>query len=59
MVAIRESGQTDAMTWAAEITSRADVLYLDTETTGLGNADEIIEISALDNAGRVLIDTLI
>jgi DNA polymerase-3 subunit epsilon len=47
------------MTWAAEITSRADVLYLDTETTGLGNADEIIEISALDNAGRVLIDTLI
>lgn len=34
-------------------------LVLDTETTGLGNDAEIIEISLIDQDGRVLIDTLV
>ena len=34
-------------------------LYLDTETTGLGPADEIIEISIVDDAGSTLLETLV
>jgi len=36
-----------------------DVLYLDTETTGLGDRDEVLDIAVVDNAGRVLLDTLV
>ncbi|WP_162932893.1 3'-5' exonuclease [Brevibacillus laterosporus] len=32
---------------------------MDTETTGLGNDDEIIEITVVDLDGRVLLDTLV
>jgi DNA polymerase-3 subunit epsilon len=34
-------------------------LYLDTETTGLGDLDEIVEISILDYDGSVLFDSLV
>ena len=34
-------------------------VYLDTETTGLGKTDEIIEISIIDDDGSTLIETLI
>ncbi len=34
-------------------------LYLDTETTGLGAHDEIVEISILDSDGEVLLDQLV
>ena len=34
-------------------------VYLDTETTGFRNTDEIVEISIIDHDGSVLIDTLV
>ena len=34
-------------------------LFLDTETTGLGNMDEIVEIAVVDKGGKVLVDTLV
>lgn len=34
-------------------------VFLDTETTGLGCSDEIVELSVIDARGDVLIDTLI
>jgi DNA polymerase-3 subunit epsilon len=34
-------------------------VYLDTETTGLNNWDEIVDICILDADGQVLIDTLV
>ena len=34
-------------------------LFLDTETTGLGTTDEIVEIAVLDSDGTPLLDTLI
>ncbi len=34
-------------------------LYLDTETTGLGNNDEIIDLALINSDGKTLIDTLI
>lgn len=37
----------------------ADPLVLDTETTGLGDDAEVIEISVIDARGEVLLDTLV
>ncbi len=36
-----------------------DCVVVDTETTGLGNDDEIVEISIVTASGRVLLDTLV
>lgn len=36
----------------------ADALFLDTETTGLGPEDEIVEIAIVDAAGTVLLESL-
>ncbi len=36
-----------------------EALFLDTETTGLGSTDEIVEIAVLDSDGTPLLDTLI
>lgn len=54
-----EMARADAVTWASSITTRSDVLYLDTETTGLGATDEVIDIAAVDNDGHVLLNTLV
>ncbi len=37
----------------------AQPVYLDTETTGLGNFDEIVEVCILDHDGQALVDTLV
>nr|WP_321496307.1 3'-5' exonuclease [uncultured Methanolobus sp.] len=34
-------------------------VFLDTETTGLGNTDQICEISIIDSFGKVLLNTLV
>ena len=34
-------------------------LIIDTETTGLGKADEIVEVACVDIEGRVLLNTLV
>jgi DNA polymerase III epsilon subunit-like protein len=34
-------------------------VYLDTETTGIGPNDNILEISIIDHDGRILVDTLV
>ena len=36
-----------------------NAIFIDTETTGLGVTDEVIELAAIDVDGRVLLDTLI
>ena len=48
-----------AATWAISTAARPDVVYLDTETTGLDGLAEIVDIAVVDNAGRVLLDTLV
>ena len=45
-------------TKVASLLERDDVLILDTETTGLKNA-EVIEVSAINTKGEVLLDTLV
>ena len=43
----------------AQAVLKNDPVYLDTETTGLGNTDEIIEISIVNDAGSVLFESLV
>ncbi len=43
----------------AQAVLQKNPVYLDTETTGLGNSDEIIEISIIADDGSVLLETLI
>lgn len=53
-----ESDRNKAIDLAKEIISKEPV-FLDTETTGLGVNDEIIEVAVIDFNGEVLIDSLI
>ena len=39
--------------------NRDDVLILDTETTGAGRGAEVIEVSAINTKGEVVLDTLV
>lgn len=48
-----------ASQWARSLLKRSDWVILDTETTGLGPRDEIIQIAIMTPEGRVLLDTLI
>jgi DNA polymerase-3 subunit epsilon len=45
--------------WAKDMLSRDNILILDTETTGFGDEDEIIEIAIADTKGRTLVNRLI
>jgi DNA polymerase-3 subunit epsilon len=50
--------RNEAISTAKEIVNR-NAIILDTETTGLGEKDEIIEISIIDMTGKVLLDSLV
>jgi DNA polymerase-3 subunit epsilon len=43
----------------ARLRLQSNPLYLDTETTGLGPQDEIIEVCLLDSEGGVLLESLV
>lgn len=48
----------EAIEWARKICDRTDVVYLDTETTGLNNAYPV-EIAVISHHGSPLINTLV
>jgi DNA polymerase III subunit epsilon len=48
-----------ACEWARSLLKRSDWVILDTETTGLGPRDEIIQIAILSPEDQVLLETLI
>jgi DNA polymerase-3 subunit epsilon len=48
-----------SIAWAQAILSDPEVVFLDTETTGLDGLSEVIEIAIVDRAGMVLVDSLI
>lgn len=56
-VALKERAE-QAQSAICELLERDDVLILDTETTGVGDA-EVIELSLIDTSGKVLLDTLV
>ena len=52
--AVREAISRQARAWL-----EANALLLDTETTGLGDDAEVVELAVIDCAGAVLLDTLV
>jgi DNA polymerase III subunit epsilon len=60
---VRSGGALDARAeaarWAAQVATRPEVVYLDTETTGFGSRAEIVEIAVIGADGAVLLDTLV
>jgi DNA polymerase-3 subunit epsilon len=48
-----------AVAWARAIAEDQDVVFLDTETTGLGAHAEIVDIAVIAADGRVLLDSLV
>ena len=52
--AVREAVSRQARAWL-----EANALILDTETTGLGDDAEVVELAVIDCAGAVLLDTLV
>lgn len=57
-MALSKRSQIEARSMAQALLSE-NIVFLDTETTGLGNDDEIIEISIIDKQGKILLDTLV
>jgi DNA polymerase-3 subunit epsilon len=54
----RQDARNLAIQWANVLLQQPFVL-LDTETTGLGTWDRIVEIAVLDEAGRIVFNTLL
>lgn len=55
----RSASRVQASAAIAGLLEREDVLILDTETTGAGKGAEVIEVSVINTAGDVLLDTLV
>lgn len=53
------SGKDGAIAWARSLMGRTDWVILDTETTGLGSTDVVIQIGVTDHRGVTLVDTLV
>lgn len=51
--------EQEAAEWARGVLADTGAVILDTETTGLEYGDVIIEVSVIDAAGNVLLDTLV
>jgi DNA polymerase-3 subunit epsilon len=48
-----------AQEWAKALFSLPNFYVLDTETTGLGKGDEIVQLGIIDKHGEVVMDTLV
>lgn len=59
VTASQQRARVEVSAWARQRMSDPATLFLDTETTGLGNEAEIIDLAVVDSSGAVLIDTLI
>lgn len=55
----REENKAKAKTAISSLLERDDVLILDTETNGVGQHSEVIEVSVINTKGDVLLDTLL
>lgn len=53
------AGRGAAVAWAREMTSDPAVVFLDTETTGLGGTAEVVDLAVVALDGRVVLETLI
>lgn len=51
--------RNEAIEWARKFIQRTDWYIWDTETTGLGDTDEIIQIGIIDHNGNIVFETLL
>ena len=58
LTAFHQQNKKLASQWAAKMLG-SNMIMLDTETTGLNEDDEVIEIAAIDRNGKVLMNTLV
>ncbi len=54
-----DSGIDQAVKLAREMLSRPGLVVFDTETTGLSDTDEVVEIAAVNLKGEAVLDTLV
>jgi DNA polymerase III subunit epsilon len=57
-VCVSEARQ-EVIMWARQAVEESETLILDTETTGLDDHDEVIQLAIIDMHGNVLLDTLV
>jgi DNA polymerase III epsilon subunit-like protein len=62
--ALPPPGQTvharqESITWARQVLEGGKTLIVDTETTGLHDNDEVVQLAIVDIQGTVLLDTLV
>ena len=55
----RQRIRREVIAWAIATSESRRTIYLDAETTGLDGSAEIIEISAIDFQGNILLDTFV
>ena len=55
----RMGSREDAVRWARSLLSEGDFVVLDSETTGLGNPIDFVEVGVLSSRGEPLFDSLI
>lgn len=58
----RHSNPRDKQTvqqWARQLYERPNFYVIDTETSGVGKGDEVVQVGVIDKYGEVVIDTLI
>ena len=48
-----------AIAWAQAVTADPDVVFLDTETTGLDETAEVVDIAVVGGDGAILLDSLV
>lgn len=48
-----------ACKWASDLLARNNFVILDSETTGLSNQDEIVQLAIIDSKGYPLLDSLV
>jgi len=55
----RRGERNEAEAWARAVIADPATVFLDTETTGLGGAAEVIDLAVVAGDGTVLVDTLV
>src|SRR5829696_8316490 len=55
----RIGSREDAVRWARSLLLKGDFVVLDSETTGLGNPIDFVEVGVLSSRGEPLFDSLI
>lgn len=51
--------RTASILWARNVVSNRETVYLDTETTGISDSAEIVDVAVIDGTGATILHTLV